>query len=90
MQHRRLGALLIAKPQATLDAILRNHDGSRLRFRIQNSMIPTMVIAYHLIWTAYGWWLPNDPRGSMSKCIASDTIAELGALHYGRKRVHPC
>jgi hypothetical protein len=23
-----------------------------------------MVVAYHLIWTAYGWWLPNDPRGS--------------------------
>ena len=23
-----------------------------------------IVIAHHLIWTAYGWWLPNDPRGS--------------------------
>jgi hypothetical protein len=21
-----------------------------------------LVIAYHLIWTACGWWLPNDPR----------------------------
>src|SRR5437016_5755468 len=49
-----------------------------------------MVIAYHLIWTLYGWWLPNDLRGSMSKFIASDVIAELGALHYGRKRVQPC
>ncbi len=48
-----------------------------------------MVIAYHLIWTAYGWWLPNDPRGSMSHFIASDVIAELGELHYGRKRVQP-
>ena len=48
-----------------------------------------MVIAYHLIWTAYGWWLPNDPRGSMSSHIASDPIAELGELHYGRKRVQP-
>ena len=48
-----------------------------------------MVIAYHLIWTAYGYWLPNDPRGSMSKSIASDVIADLGALHYGRKRVQP-
>ena len=19
-----------------------------------------MVAAYHLIWTAYGWWLPNE------------------------------
>ncbi|MCD4728114.1 MAG: hypothetical protein K8R46_10660, partial [Pirellulales bacterium] len=48
-----------------------------------------IVIAYHLIWTAYGYWLPNDPRGSMSKNIACDVIAELGALHYGRKRVQP-
>ena len=30
-----------------------------------------LVIAYHLIWTAYGWWLPNDPRGSGSVTIAS-------------------
>ncbi len=48
-----------------------------------------MVIAYHLIWTAYGYWLPNDPRGSMSKAIASDVIAELEKLHYGRKKVQP-
>ena len=48
-----------------------------------------MVIAYHLIWTAYGYWLPNDPRGSMSKTIACDVIAELGALHFGRKKVQP-
>ena len=48
-----------------------------------------MVIAHHLLSTAYGWWLPNDPRGSCSTCIASDVIAELGELHYGRKKVHP-
>lgn len=48
-----------------------------------------MVIAYHLIATAYGWWLPNDPRGSMSKSIATDVLAELGALHYGRKKAQP-
>ena len=48
-----------------------------------------IVIAYHLTWTAYGFWLPNDPRGSMSHCIAADVIAELGTLHYGRKRVQP-
>ncbi len=48
-----------------------------------------MVIAHHLIWTAYGYWLPNDPRGSMSKTIACDVIAELGELHFGRKKVQP-
>jgi len=48
-----------------------------------------LVIAYHLIWTAYGWWLPNDPRGSGSTTVRSDVLAELGELHYGRKRVQP-
>ncbi|HEY1380341.1 MAG TPA: transposase [Gemmataceae bacterium] len=48
-----------------------------------------LVIAYHLIWTAYGWWLPNDPRGSGSQSIATDVIAELGELHHGRKRLQP-
>jgi REP element-mobilizing transposase RayT len=48
-----------------------------------------IIIAHHLIWTGYGWWLPNDPRGSMSRSIACDIITELGELHYGRKRVQP-
>jgi REP element-mobilizing transposase RayT len=48
-----------------------------------------MVIGYHLIWTAYGCWLPNDPRGSTSHTVACDIIAELGPLHYGRKEVQP-
>jgi hypothetical protein len=48
-----------------------------------------LVIAYHLVWTAYGWWLPNDPRGSGSRTVRRDVIAELGALHHGRKRVQP-
>ena len=48
-----------------------------------------MVLAHHLIWVAYGWWLPNDPRGSMSKFIDQDVLKELGELHYGRKRIQP-
>ena len=52
-------------------------------------MAQPLVIAYHLVWTAYGWWLPNDPRGSGSKLIACDLIAELGELHFGRKRIQP-
>ncbi len=48
-----------------------------------------LVIAYHLIWTVYGTWLPNDPRGSGSKSIATDILADLGELHLGRKRVQP-
>jgi len=48
-----------------------------------------IVIAHHLIWTAYGWWLPNDPRGSTSRTVASDVIAALGELHHGRRRLQP-
>jgi REP element-mobilizing transposase RayT len=31
-------------------------------------MVP-MVQAYHLIFSAYGFWLPNDPRGSWSDFV---------------------
>lgn len=48
-----------------------------------------IVIAYHLIWTAYGWWLPNNLRGSSSHVITSNVIAQLGQLHHGRKQVQP-
>jgi REP element-mobilizing transposase RayT len=48
-----------------------------------------MIAGYHLIWTAYGWWLPNDPRGSTSRDIRCAAIAGLGDLHYGRKKLQP-
>src|SRR5207302_5259743 len=48
-----------------------------------------MVVGYHLIWTAYGWWLPNDPRGSSSHEIRVEKIEELGELHHGRKVIQP-
>jgi REP element-mobilizing transposase RayT len=48
-----------------------------------------MVAAYHLIWTAYGWWLPNDPRGSMSLGVRAAHIEGLGELHYGRRKILP-
>ena len=52
-------------------------------------MANPIVIAHHLVWTAYGWWLPNDPRGSNSEYIAGEAIAELGELHHGRKKIQP-
>ena len=48
-----------------------------------------MVAGFHLIWTAYGWWLPNDPRGSSSHEIRVEKLAELGELHQGRKPIQP-
>lgn len=48
-----------------------------------------MIAAYHLIFTVYGSWLPNDPRGSSSHEIRNPVIREIGELHHGRKRVQP-
>jgi hypothetical protein len=37
-----------------------------------------MVLGYHAIFTAYGFWLPNDPRGSWS-----DFVRSWELLHFG-------
>ena len=37
-----------------------------------------MVIAYHAIFTAYGFWLPNDPRGSWSEWIREWELLRFG------------
>src|SRR4051794_11858810 len=36
------------------------------------------VLAYHLILTVYGFWLPNDPRGSWSDFVRSWELARFG------------
>ncbi len=40
-------------------------------------MLPR-VIAYHLIITAYGFWLPNDPRGSWSDFVRAWELFAFG------------
>jgi REP element-mobilizing transposase RayT len=37
-----------------------------------------MVLAHHIIFTAYGFWLPNDPRGSWSDFVASWDLFRYG------------
>lgn len=36
------------------------------------------IIAYHLIFGAYGFWLPNDPRGSWSRYVHSNRLRPFG------------
>lgn len=48
-----------------------------------------MVIAYHAIFTTYGTWLPNDPRGPFSKEIYNEQLGALGTLRYGRQNPQP-
>lgn len=37
-----------------------------------------MVLAYHVILSFYGFWLPNDPRGSWSEWVASWELFRYG------------
>jgi len=37
-----------------------------------------MVIGYHIIFGAYGFWLPNDPRGSWSKEVWARHLRPFG------------
>ncbi|HTK74999.1 MAG TPA: hypothetical protein VL371_07040 [Gemmataceae bacterium] len=36
------------------------------------------VLAYHLVFSAYGHWLPNDPRGSGSTYVGSKDLLRFG------------
>lgn len=38
-----------------------------------------MVIAQHLVFTTYGFWLPNDPRGSWSDFVRAWELYWYGA-----------
>ena len=42
------------------------------------SMPLPRVLAYHLILTAYGFWLPNDPRGSWSDFVRAWELQRFG------------
>src|SRR5688572_5490715 len=44
-----------------------------------------MVIAVHLVLHGYGFWLPNDLRGSGSTEVRKDELRQLGDPHFGRR-----
>src|ERR1700748_781167 len=39
-----------------------------------------MVRLYHAIFSAYGFWLPNDPRGSWSEFVHSWELFRAGGI----------
>ena len=49
-----------------------------------------MVHGYHLVMTAYGFWLPNDPRGSWSETIEKWDLLQFGPTTKGRERRKFC
>jgi len=36
------------------------------------------VLAYHVVFTTYGYWLPNDPRGSWSEFVRKWELSRFG------------
>jgi REP element-mobilizing transposase RayT len=49
----------------------RAHLAAPLAGRVLVRDHADVVLGYHVIFTAYGFWLPNDPRGSWSDFVAS-------------------
>src|SRR3954466_10705002 len=37
-----------------------------------------MIVGYHVIFSAYGFWLPNDPRGSWTDFVGSWELFRYG------------
>src|SRR6185437_15990785 len=37
-----------------------------------------MIVGYHVIFSTYGFWLPNDPRGSWSDFVGSWELFRYG------------
>ena len=37
-----------------------------------------MIVGYHIIFGMYGFWLPNDPRGSWSQFVGSRELYRVG------------
>lgn len=50
-----------------------------------------MPVAYHIVFGTYGFWLPNDPRGSGSDYVYSERLREFGPatkVHTTRSVAH--
>jgi hypothetical protein len=37
-----------------------------------------VIVGYHIIFSSYGFWLPNDPRGSWSEFVGSWELFRYG------------
>jgi REP element-mobilizing transposase RayT len=47
-----------------------------------------MIHGYHIIFGTYGFWLPNDPRGSWSDFVASWELLRFGKSAKGMERLN--
>lgn len=58
-----------------------NHKGNSRR-KNRERFVPDDVIAFHVILGVYGFWLPNDPRGSKSHFVWADNLKQFGDATY--------
>src|SRR5262249_52150793 len=59
-------------------APLRKASASRLHEATCSLRSQYMVVGYHVVIGAYGFWLPNDPRGSWSTFVGSWDLYRCG------------
>jgi hypothetical protein len=59
-------------------AVPGSQAGSALTIFSRSCIMGRPVIAYHIIFGAYGFWLPNDPRGSQSKYVFAPRLSLFG------------
>ncbi|MFW5682466.1 MAG: hypothetical protein ACOC1G_05615, partial [Phycisphaeraceae bacterium] len=57
---------------------LHLHLATRLCRVVWLRSLYAMIRGFHFIFSAYGFWLPNDPRGSWSDCIRQYELRAFG------------
>src|SRR5947209_4674353 len=85
--------MMPCSPSWIAPRLLDNHALHDLSLRLTRSQrrrrtsSPEMIHAYHVIGGTYGFWLPNDPRGSWSDFVASWELARFGKTTRSPERV---
>jgi REP element-mobilizing transposase RayT len=65
-----------AVPKTAVDPL--HPDGAAAASAFLRNAAKRGVLAYHVIFGAYGFWLPNDPRGSWSDLVAAWELFRAG------------
>jgi REP element-mobilizing transposase RayT len=60
-------------------AALRNRYEAPRLVAQQQQRVNMKVYGFHFIFSAYGFWLPNDPRGSWSDVVRQFALRRFGA-----------
>ena len=78
-ENRKIAVKVIDNRGNELLVVKELDYARRERRGLRNRKGTGMILAYHSIFGMYGFWLPNDPRGSGSDYIASWELFRYGA-----------